>query len=55
MKPEVLVQGQEPELRSEPSHYRPAYGEQNKHAIDAENQSGASRNPHRVLQRVQTL
>ena len=36
MEPEVLVQGQEPDLRTDPSHDGPAYWKQDQGGIDGQ-------------------
>lgn len=54
VKPEVLVERQEANLGSDPSHDGSADGEQDEHAIDTEDQTSTSRNPDGKLQGVQT-
>jgi len=53
MEPDVLVEGQPPDLRSDPSHNRSADGEKDQGAIDSEDETGAARNPNRMLQEVE--
>lgn len=36
MEPQVLVQGQEPDLRTDPSHDGPTYGKQDQGGIDGQ-------------------
>lgn len=52
--PQILIKGQEAYLGSDPAHNGSADGEQDEHAVDAENQTSTSRDPHRVFQCVKT-
>lgn len=51
--PKVLVKRKPPDLGTDPSHYRPADGEENEHAVNAQHQPSTTRNPHRVLEQVE--
>lgn len=45
MQPKVLVERQEAELGTDPSHNRSADGEQDEHAVDAQDETGTSGDP----------
>lgn len=52
MHPQILVKREETNLGSDPAHNGSADGKQDQHAVDAENQTGTSRNPHGEFERV---
>lgn len=52
--PQVLIKREEANLGSDPAHNGSADGKQDQHAVDAENQTGTSRNPHGEFERIQT-
>ena len=54
MEPQVLVERQETKLWPDNADKRPADREENEHAIDRQNKTGTSGNPHGVLERVET-
>jgi hypothetical protein len=54
MHPKVLIERQETQFGPNKSHDGTADGKQNEHAIHAEDQTGTSRDPYRVLKSVQT-
>lgn len=51
--PDVLIERDEPDLWSDEAHDGPADGQQNEHAIDAQDQSGSSRQPYGILKCVE--
>jgi hypothetical protein len=54
MEPEVLVEGQETKLRPDNTDERPADRAENKRAIDRQDETGTSGNPHGEFERVET-
>jgi hypothetical protein len=54
MKPEVLIQRQEPQLGPKPSHECPAYWEQDEQPVETQYQTRTTRNPDGELKRVET-
>lgn len=52
--PQVLIKREETNLRSDPAHNGSADGKQDQHAVDAEDQTGTSRDPYGEFERVQT-
>ena len=54
VEPEVLVEREELDLWPQEPHEGSAYGEENPHAVKRQDETCASRNPHRVLQSVET-
>lgn len=54
MEPQVLIQGDKPELWPEPPHQRPTYWQQDKQCVERQDQPGTSGYPHGKLQCVET-
>lgn len=54
MEPEVLIQRQEPDLGSKPSHQCPTYWEQYEQPVETQYQPGTTRNPDGELEAVET-
>ena len=52
VKPEVLVQRQKPDLRPDRPHKRAAYRQQDERAVESEDETGTSGEPHGPFQRV---
>ena len=52
VKPEVLVQGQKPDLGPDRPHERAAYRQQDERAVESKDETGTSGEPHGPLQRV---
>lgn len=54
MEPEVLIQRQEPDLRSKPSHQCPTYWQQYEQPVETQHQTGTTGNPDGKLEAVET-
>lgn len=54
MEPQVLVEGEETKLWADNADERTADREENKHAIDGQNKTGTTGNPHGEFERVKT-
>ena len=53
MQPNVFVEREEAQFRTDPAHYGAAHGEKNKHSVDAEDHTGTAGDPNRVLEGVE--
>jgi transposase InsO family protein len=52
--PDILVERDKPDLGPDPPHDGSADRKEDKHSIHTQNQTGTSRNPHRVHERIET-
>lgn len=52
MHPEILIEREEANLGSQPAHNSATDGEEDEHAVDAENKTGTSGDPYREFEGV---